>query len=72
MNSVGESVVTVMVAIIGLASLAVLVSRNATTVPLVGAVSKGFSGALGVAISPVTGASGFGNNSGFSPGGNLY
>jgi len=67
MNSVTESVVTVLVAIIGLASLAVLVSRNATTVQLVNATGKNFTGALGMAISPVTGG-----GSGFSPSGSIY
>jgi len=55
MNSVTESVVTVAVAIIGLATLAVIVSRNATTVPLVKAAGAVFNSSLATALSPVTG-----------------
>lgn len=62
MNSVTESVVTVAVAIIGLASLAVLVSRNATTKDLIKETGNVFNTGLGIAISPVTG----GGNGGFN------
>lgn len=47
----------VALAIVGVASLAVLVSRNATTGNLITATGNAFSNALGVAISPVTGGS---------------
>lgn len=73
MNTLSESVVTVMVAIIGLASLAVLVSRNARTSEVISATGKSFNSALATAISPVTGAGGFGmGNGGFSPSGSIY
>lgn len=55
------SVVTVLTAIIGVAIIAVLVSRNANTVGVISAGGSAFSGALGTALSPVTGASGFSN-----------
>lgn len=45
----------VFLAIIGVASLALLVSQNATTGSLITATGTAFSGALGVALSPVTG-----------------
>ena len=52
------SVVTVLTAIIGVAIIAVLVSRNADTANVIGAGGSAFSNILGVAISPVTGGSG--------------
>jgi hypothetical protein len=57
MDRLTESVVTIAVAIIGLATLAVLVSRNANTAGVIGAAGRAFSGSLGVAISPVAGGS---------------
>jgi uncharacterized membrane protein YbjE (DUF340 family) len=53
------SVVTVLTAIVGVAIIAVLVSRNADTANVIGAGGRAFSGALGTALSPVTGGSGF-------------
>jgi len=55
MNTVTESVVTVAVAIIGLATLAVIVSRNATTVDLIKTGGGVFNTSLATALSPVTG-----------------
>jgi hypothetical protein len=67
MDRLTESVVTIAVAIIGLATLAVLVSRNANTSGVISAAGNAFSKSLGVAISPVSGGgSSFGNpNGGF-------
>jgi len=64
MNSVTESVVTVAVAIIGLATLAVVVSRNARTVDLIKAGGNVFNTSLATALSPVTGGGGGFDNSG--------
>ncbi len=58
MNKITESIVTIAVAIIGLATLAVIVSRNANTSKVIDSASSGFAKALGVAISPVSGGSG--------------
>jgi len=52
------SVITVLTAIIGVAIIAVLVSRNANTAGVLQAGGKAFSGVLGTALSPVTGGSG--------------
>lgn len=57
------SVVTVATAIVGLAIIAVLVSRQANTAQVVQAGGGAFSQALAAAVSPVTGGSGL---SGFS------
>ena len=63
------SVTTVLLAIVGIAFVAVLVSKNANTSGVIGASSSGFAGAIGAATGPITG-SGYGglNLSGFSAG----
>lgn len=52
----------VMLAIVGVAGLALLVSKNATTGTLITSTGSAFSNALGVAISPVTGGSSIGGS----------
>lgn len=67
MNSTVSAVVTIATAIVGLAILAVLVSKNANTSGVIGAAGDAFSRSIGAAVSPITGAGfggGFGN---FSP-----
>ncbi len=66
MGQLGNSVVTVLLAIIGVAIVAVLVSKNANTTKVIGAASGGFSNSLATALSPVTGSTGLG---GFPGGG---
>lgn len=56
MNATTESVVTIGVAIIGVAILAVLVSKKSNTPSVLQAAGSAFSNALGVAVSPVSGA----------------
>ena len=68
-NQLVNSLVTVALAIVGVAIVAVLVSNNANTSAVIGAASQGFSGALGTALSPVTGSGGM---SGFPGGGGGY
>lgn len=48
-------IVTIATAIVGVAVLAVLVSRNANTAGVISAGGNAFSRALGAAVSPVTG-----------------
>lgn len=60
MNRLGEEIATIATAIIGVAILAVLVSKNANTAGVLKSAGQAFSGALGVAISPVTGSGGSG------------
>ncbi len=50
-----DSVVTVLLAIIGVAVLAVLVSNNARTMGVIGTSFNGLSNFLGTATAPVTG-----------------
>lgn len=52
-----ESVVTIVLALIGVAIIAVLVSNNANTGSVLGSAGKSFGGALGCALSPITGGS---------------
>ena len=55
MNELITSVTTVVLAITGVAILAVIVSKNANTVAVLGAGSSAYSGALATALSPITG-----------------
>ena len=63
MDRLTESVVTIALGIIGLATLAVLVSKNANTAGVITAGGGAFNSSLATAISPITGGtSGLGNN----------
>lgn len=54
MGKAGEQISVVLLAIVGVAVLAVIVSKNSNTSGVIQAVGQGFSQALGAAISPVT------------------
>jgi hypothetical protein len=56
MNELVSSTVTVLMAIIGVAIIAVLVSKNANTSGVLSAGGNAFGGALGAALQPVTGS----------------
>ncbi len=56
MNEVLNGVITILVAIVGVAILSVIVSKNSNTAGVISAGSQAFSGALGTALSPVTGS----------------
>jgi hypothetical protein len=53
-----RSIVTIAVAIVGVATLSVIVSRNAQTPQVIQAAGNSFAGALAAAVSPVTGGGG--------------
>lgn len=55
------SVVTVLTAIVGVAIIAVLVSKNAQTGTVISSAASGFAQDLAAAVSPITGS-----NTGFS------
>ncbi len=57
MNQLVNGVIVVLTAIIGVAILSVLVSKQSNTAGVLQAGSQAFSGALGTALSPVTGSS---------------
>ncbi len=63
MGEIGKDVVTVALAIVGLATLAVLVSRNANTTGVLNSSSSAFNSALATAEGPVTG---------YNPGAPIY
>jgi hypothetical protein len=53
-HGLGE-IVTIITAIIGVAMVAVLVSKNANTTGVISSSTSGLGYLLGVAVSPVTG-----------------
>lgn len=55
MNNLTEAAVTVATAIVGVAIVSVIVSKKSNTAAVIQSAASGFSNALGVAISPVTG-----------------
>lgn len=55
MKDILDSIVTIGVAIIGVATLSVIVSRNAQTPQVIKSAGDSFAEALGAAVSPVTG-----------------
>jgi hypothetical protein len=57
MNDLTHAVVTIALAIVGVAILAVLVSKNANTVGVIGVSGNAFSRALTAAEGPVLGNS---------------
>jgi membrane protein implicated in regulation of membrane protease activity len=61
MNQIWGGIVTVLTAIIGVAILATLVSKQANTAGVLQAGGSAFSGILGTALSPVTGGGGLGS-----------
>lgn len=62
MNRIGEEIATILAAIIGVAILAVLVSKNANTTGVIDSASKGFARDLATAISPITNGAGIAVN----------
>lgn len=56
MNNITESFVSVAALIVGVAIVAVIVSRNSQAPAVLQSLGSAFSNALGVAVSPVTGA----------------
>jgi hypothetical protein len=57
MSAFMEGVVSIALAIVGLAMVSVLVSKNAQTPAVIQSAASGFNNALGVAEAPVSGAS---------------
>lgn len=56
------AIVTIATAIVGLATVAVVLSKNADTKGVIGAGFSGFSTSLGVALTPITGGGGGGGS----------
>jgi hypothetical protein len=66
MSHFGEQVVAVLTAIIGVAILAVIVSKRSNTANVISSGANAFSQALSVAVSPITGQNVMGPNGGFT------
>jgi hypothetical protein len=56
MSNITEMLLTIGAGIIGVAMLALIVSKNSNTAAVIQSSASGFGNALDVAISPVTGA----------------
>ena len=68
MSEFMKEITTIALAIVGIAILAVLVSRNAQTPAVIQSATSGFSQSILAAEAPVTGGSGMGYNSGYNIG----
>lgn len=55
MGHFGDQIVAILTAIIGVAIVAVIVSKQANTTNVIKAAADAFSGAIGTAVSPITG-----------------
>lgn len=56
MTELTQSITTILLAIVGVAIIAVLVSKNANTTGVIQSAASGFGNSLAVAESPVTGS----------------
>lgn len=56
MTEFWNSIVTVLLAVVGIAALALIVSRQSNTTGVISTGGQAFSSILGTALSPVTGA----------------
>lgn len=57
MGSIGPGIITIVVSIIGLAMVAVLISKNAQTPQVLQSGGQALSAIIGAAVQPVTGSS---------------
>ncbi|HET8705955.1 MAG TPA: hypothetical protein VFM46_06600 [Pseudomonadales bacterium] len=57
MNQLVNGIITILAAVVGVAILSVIVSKNSNTTEVIKAGSQGFSAILGAAEAPVTGSS---------------
>lgn len=64
-ESLFNQITTIALAIVGLAILAVLVSKNANTSGVIGAAAGGLAQDIGAAVSPVTGGGSYTGFTGF-------
>lgn len=55
MDHIGEQIVAVLTAIIGVAIVAVIVSKRSNTSGVISSAANAFSEALSTAVSPITG-----------------
>lgn len=60
MGNIGPAIVTIIAGVIGLAIVAVIVSKNAQTPTVLTSGGTALSSIIGAAVSPVTGSNNFG------------
>lgn len=58
MNDMWNGIVTIAIAIVGVATLSVIVSKQSNTSGVIQAATAGFSQSLSAAVSPITGSTG--------------
>jgi len=63
-----HSITAIFTALVGVAIVAVLVSKNANTSGVINSGFSGFSQALGTAVSPITGGGGLGSFGSYNTG----
>lgn len=56
MNQITEAGASIALALVGVAIVAIIISRKSNAAGVISALGASFSNALGVAVSPVTGA----------------
>lgn len=73
LNEAWQGIITVLLAIVGIAIVAVLVSQKAQTGQVIGAAASGFAADLEAAVSPITGSNALGGMTMTGPGvGSIY
>lgn len=55
MNEIWSGVITVAIAIVGVATLSVILSKNSNTQGVISSAGTSFAQAIGAAVAPVTG-----------------
>ena len=65
-SHISDQITAILTAIIGVAILAVILSRNSNTSGVIASAAEGFSIALGTAVSPITGNTKLGPSGGFT------
>ena len=69
LNEAWQGIITVMLAIVGIAIVAVIVSQKSQTADVVYAAARGFAADIEAAVSPVVGSNVMGGMTLSSPGG---
>ena len=69
LNEAWQGIITVLLAVVGIAIVAVLVSQKSQTASVLGAAAQGFAADIEAAVSPVTGSNVLGGMTLSTPGG---
>ena len=66
MDHLGDQIVAILTAIVGVAIVAVIVSKRSNTANVITTGFDAFASALSTAVSPITGTTAIAGNTGFS------